>query len=66
MYGQLRPDVKEQNANHYSEKQHTVKHNTLTTTKSQSLSYLHLDQSTFDFMEICCEIIMDLSSMIDL
>jgi hypothetical protein len=64
--GQPRRNVKEQNASHYGEKQHIVKHKNFTTTESRNSTYLHLDQPMLDFMEICCEVIMDLSSMIDL
>lgn len=66
LYGRPRRNVKEQNASHYGEKKHTVKHENLPTTLRRNSSYLHLDQPMLDFMEICCEVIMELSSMIDL
>ncbi|KAF7506603.1 hypothetical protein GJ744_011640 [Endocarpon pusillum] len=63
---QLRQSVEGQNANHCRGKQHAVENNGPTTKESRSSSYLHLDQATFDIIEICCELVMDLSSMIDL
>lgn len=63
---QLRQTVVGQSASRCRGKQHAVENNAPATTESRISSYLHLDQAMFDIMEICCEVVMEVSSMIDL
>ena len=67
IYRSKRSEKKQRDViNHRSQNQPTVRRKVLIRNASGIGSYLHLDQGVLDFMEIGCELLMDLAEMIEL